>query len=51
MAFVASLAGKQDYVPIMLNGSFTARMSLLTEHLFSDVGHRVWNKKEVRHPS
>ena len=39
MAFIKSLAGKMDYVPIKLNRGFTVRMPLLTEQYFSDVGY------------
>ena len=39
MAFIKSLAGKMDHVPIKLNSNFTVRMPLLTEQYFSDVGY------------
>jgi len=39
MAFIKSLAGRRDYVPINLNSSLTVRMPLLTEQYFSDFGY------------
>ena len=39
MAFIKSLAGKADHVPIKLNNYLTLKMPLITEQFFSNVGY------------
>jgi TIR domain len=39
MAFIKSLAGRADHVPIKLNNNLILKMPLLTEQFFSNVGY------------